>query len=191
MKKLLLIITLSFLIALPTFSANVIVDNADKVLIQQGLTAIDNDTNQLHIIGTNLMKKNPNIIFGYYYEALYLQRTGKYETALKYYSKAIEKMNNGGNTAFLLPEIYKGKGICYRSLEEYKIALANLQLAEQYLKEDDFIISTEKVVCYMALDMENEAYRELNKARKLAGNDTDYIKHVNELQKLLKYYFKG
>ena len=36
MKKLLLIITLSFLIALPTFSANVIVDNADKVLIQQG-----------------------------------------------------------------------------------------------------------------------------------------------------------
>ena len=57
MKKLLLIITLSFLIALPTFSANVIVDNADKVLIQQGLTAIDNDTNQLHIIGTNLMKK--------------------------------------------------------------------------------------------------------------------------------------
>lgn len=83
MKKLLLIITLSFLIALPTFSTNVIVDNADKILIQQGLTAIDNDTNQLHIIGTNLMKKNPNIIFGYYYEALYLQRTGKYETALK------------------------------------------------------------------------------------------------------------
>ena len=64
-------------------------------------------------------------------------------------------------------------------------------ILNEEVQEDDFIISTEKVVCYMALDMENEAYRELNKARKLAGNDTDYIKHVNELQKLLKYYFKG
>ena len=49
----------------------------------------------------------------------------------------------------------------------------------------------DNIICIALDDVENEAYRELNKARKLAGNDTDYIKHVNELQKLLKYYFKG
>ena len=193
--KIFLVSIIMLLSTIPIFAA------VDGTLAMEAMRAKqEGNLNKIHAVAQKIISANPNDPYGYQLEAEFLHKSEKYNEAIKFYSKVIEKskaikeedsiplrkmgmseqeIDKVLNFNSTISEAYNLRGMCFFKLLKPKEALNDFSEAEKYTNEQYFVINHIKSLCLAKLGQYDNALKVLKETKKIT-KDKEELSIIND-----------